>query len=80
MQVVAAQKLSLAIRKHERSFELPYQELKPEVTEADLGHAIVIKRGSNQLLFYNGRRAQADVPRRDRPVLVPDPASARSRS
>jgi lipoprotein-anchoring transpeptidase ErfK/SrfK len=24
------------------------------VTEADLGHAIVIKRGSNQLLFYTG--------------------------
>lgn len=54
MQVVAAQKLALAIRKHERSFELPYQELEPEVTETDLGHAIVIKRGSNQLLFYNG--------------------------
>src|SRR5512132_414664 len=26
MQVVAAQKLALVIRKHERSFELPYQE------------------------------------------------------
>ncbi|HEX3290220.1 MAG TPA: L,D-transpeptidase family protein [Gaiella sp.] len=54
MQVVAAQKLALAIRKHERSFELPYQELEPEVTEQDLGKAIVIKRGSNQLLFYHG--------------------------
>ena len=54
MQVVAAQRLALAIRKHERSFELPYQELKPAVTETDLGYAIVIKRGSNQLLFYNG--------------------------
>jgi lipoprotein-anchoring transpeptidase ErfK/SrfK len=54
MQIVAAQKLSLAIRKHERSFQLPYQELEPEVTEQDLGKAIVIKRGSNQLLYYNG--------------------------
>ena len=54
MQVIAAQKLSLAIRKHERSFELPYQELEPKVTEKDLGKAIVIKRGSNQLLYYNG--------------------------
>ena len=52
-RVVAAQKLALAIRKHERSYELPFQELAPEVTEADLGKAIVIKRGSNQLLFYN---------------------------
>ena len=54
MQVVAAQKLSLAIRKHERAFELPYQELEPKVTDKDLGKAIVIKRASNQLLFYNG--------------------------
>ncbi len=54
MQVIAAQKLSLAIRKHERSFELPYQELEPKVTEKDLGKAIVIKRGSNQLLYYSG--------------------------
>jgi lipoprotein-anchoring transpeptidase ErfK/SrfK len=54
MQVVAAQKLSLAIRKHERAFELPYQELEPKVTEQDLGQAIVIKRGSNQLLYYVG--------------------------
>ena len=54
MQVVAAQKLSLAIRKHEHTFALPFQELRPKVTDADLGKAIVIKRGSNQLLYYNG--------------------------
>ena len=54
MQVIAAQKLSLAIRKHERAVELPYQELEPKVTEKDLGQAIVIKRGSNQLLYYVG--------------------------
>ena len=54
MQVVAAQKLSLAIRKHESAYELPFQELRPKVTEADLGKVIVIKRASNELLYYNG--------------------------
>ncbi len=54
MKVVAAQQLSLAIRRHESSFQLPFQELRPKVTEADLGQVIVIKRGSNQLLYYVG--------------------------
>ena len=54
MQTVAARQVSLAIRKHERSLELPFRELDPKVTEADLGKVIVIKRGSNQLLYYNG--------------------------
>ena len=54
MQTVAARQVSLAIRKHERSLELPFQELDPKITDADLGKAIVIKRGSNQLLYYNG--------------------------
>ena len=54
MQTVAARQVSLAIRKHERSLELPFQELDPKVTDADLGKVIVIKRGSNQLLYYNG--------------------------
>ena len=53
-QVIAFQRLSLAVRKHERSFELPYEEIRPEVTEDDLGHVIVIKRDSKQLLFFNG--------------------------
>jgi hypothetical protein len=53
-QVIAFQRLSLAIRKHERSFELPYEEIRPKVTESDLGHVIVIKRDSKRLLFYNG--------------------------
>jgi len=53
-QVVAARELSLAIRKHERSLDLPFQELRPKVTDADLGKVIVIRRGSNQLLYYNG--------------------------
>ena len=54
MQLVAYQKLSLAIRKHERTFTLPYEVLKPKVTEKDLGQLIVIKRDSRQLLFFNG--------------------------
>ena len=56
-QVIAAQRLSLAIRKHERApFALPYQELRPEVTEEDLGQVIVIKRESRVLLYYNGTK------------------------
>jgi L,D-transpeptidase catalytic domain/Putative peptidoglycan binding domain len=54
MQVVAAQRLTLAIRKHERTFPLPYQELRPAVTEKDMGKVIVIKRDSRTLLFFNG--------------------------
>jgi lipoprotein-anchoring transpeptidase ErfK/SrfK len=53
---LAAQKLSLAIRKHERSYELPYKELAPTVTEKDLGQVIVIKRDSKALLYYNGTK------------------------
>jgi hypothetical protein len=55
-QVVAARQVSLAIRKHERSVELPFQDLEPKVTEADLGKVIVIRRSSNQLLYYSGDR------------------------
>ena len=56
-QVIAAQRLSLAIRKHERTpFALPYEELRPEVTEDDLGKVIVIKRESRTLLYYDGTK------------------------
>ena len=52
-QLVAGREISLALRKHRRNpIALPYQALRPEVTEQDLGTAIVIERGSNQLLFY----------------------------
>jgi hypothetical protein len=53
-QVIARYGLSLALRKHERTYQLPYQVLAPEVTEKDLGHLIVIKRDSNMLLYFNG--------------------------
>lgn len=52
-QVVAGREISLALRKHVRDpIALPYQELKPTVTEQQLDTAIVIERGSNRLLFY----------------------------
>jgi len=52
-QVVAGREISLALRKHLRDpIALPYQDLKPTVTEQDLDTAIVIERGSNRLLFY----------------------------
>ena len=54
-EIVALQRLALAIRKHERVFQLPYEMLRPKVTERDLGHVIVIKRNSNQLLFFKGQ-------------------------
>ena len=52
-QVVAGREISLALRKHIRDpIALPYQELKPTVTEQQFDTAIVIERGSNRLLFY----------------------------
>jgi lipoprotein-anchoring transpeptidase ErfK/SrfK len=56
-QVIASQRLSLAIRKHDRTpFQIPLEELRPAVTEADLGKVIVIKRESRTLLYYNGTK------------------------
>jgi lipoprotein-anchoring transpeptidase ErfK/SrfK len=56
-QVIAAQQLSLALRRHERaSFAVPYQTLRPAVTEQDLGEVIVIKRESRTLLYYRGTK------------------------
>ena len=52
-QVVAGREIALALRKHIRDpIALPYQELKPKVTEQELDTAVVIERGSNRLLFY----------------------------
>lgn len=54
-QVVASRAISLALRKHERTpLELPYKELRPQVTDHDLGSVIVIERNSNRLLYYKG--------------------------
>jgi hypothetical protein len=55
--VVASREISLALRKHVRDpIELPFQELRPKVTEQDLDTAIVIERGSNRLLFFKNLR------------------------
>jgi hypothetical protein len=52
-RLVAEREISLALRKHLRDpIPLPFQDLKPKVTEQDLDTAIVIERGSNRLLFY----------------------------
>ena len=74
MQVIASQQLSLAIRKHERSrSRCRYEVIEPEGDrERTSAQLIVIKRDSSQLLFYNGRQAEAHLPGRDRPVVVPD--------
>ncbi len=54
-EVVAFYELSLALRKHVREpYQLPFETIKPTVTEDDFGKVIVIRRGSNQLYFYNG--------------------------
>lgn len=56
-QVIASQRLSLSIRKHERApVVLPYEELRPDVTEDELGKVIVIKRESRTLLYFNGAK------------------------
>jgi len=56
-QVVAGREISLALRKHLRDpIALPFQDLRPTVTEQDLDTAIVIERGSNRLLFYKDLR------------------------
>lgn len=58
-QVIASQRLSLSIRKHERTpFVLPYQVLRPAVTEEDLGKVIVIKRESRTLLYFDGTKLE----------------------
>ena len=54
-QTIAFQQLSLALRKHARaSFALPYEVLRPKITEDDLGQVIVIKRDSRKLFFFTG--------------------------
>jgi lipoprotein-anchoring transpeptidase ErfK/SrfK len=52
-QVVASRKISLALRQHLREpIVLPYQELRPEVTDQAFKTAIVIERSSNRLLYF----------------------------
>ncbi len=52
-QVVAARTIVRALKTHEHGgVQLPLEEIRPAVTEQDFGRAIVIRRGSNELLLY----------------------------
>ncbi len=52
-ELVAARRIVLALKTQQRgALELPFEELKPAVTSADLGRAIVIRRGTNELYLY----------------------------
>ena len=52
-QVVALRTIVRALKTHDRTpVRLPFEQIKPEVTSAGFGRAIVIRRGTNQLLFY----------------------------
>ena len=53
-RVIATRAIVHALKIHERQpVVLPFEELKPAVTQDMLGNAIVIRRGSNRLLFYH---------------------------
>ena len=76
-QVIAFQRLSLAIRKHERGpFELPFEPLRPAVTEDDLGKVIVIRRDSRTLLYYNGLKLKRSFRIATWPAPVAPPGAA----
>ena len=52
-EVIASRSIVHAMRTQMRDpLELPFETLAPSVTSVDLGHAIVIRRGSNQLFLY----------------------------
>ncbi|MFN8221830.1 MAG: L,D-transpeptidase family protein [Gaiellales bacterium] len=54
-EVVALYALSLHLRKHNREpFQLPFETIEPKIDETSFGKVIVIRRGSNELFFYNG--------------------------
>ena len=52
-ELVAARKIVLALKTQTRgAFELPFEGIAAAVTSDDLGRAIVIRRGTNQLYLY----------------------------
>ena len=51
--VVTTRAIVLALKTQKRdTLDLPFQMIKPSVESSELSHAIVIKRASNELLFY----------------------------
>lgn len=56
-ELIATRTIVKALKTHERTpVQLPLEEIKPAVTADDLGRAIVIRRGSNELLLYRVAR------------------------
>ena len=56
-EVVALQEIRQALKLHAREpIPLPFEYLRPKVTESDLGKLIVIRRDSKRLLFYEGAK------------------------
>jgi hypothetical protein len=54
-QLVAFYELRKELRTHSREpYQLPFDEIRPKVTETDLGKVIVIRRDSKKLLLFNG--------------------------
>ncbi len=52
-EVLAARAIVKALKTHERTpLQLPLDEIRPAVSAGDLGRAIVIRRGSKELLLY----------------------------
>ena len=56
-RVLTTRAIVQALRTHHREpIQLAFKVLEPKVTEDDIGHAIVIRRGENHLFLYNGSR------------------------
>jgi lipoprotein-anchoring transpeptidase ErfK/SrfK len=57
LQAEARREISKALRTHDRAaLALPFEALQPKVTPDTIGSAIVIRRGSNQLFYYESMR------------------------
>jgi hypothetical protein len=55
LDVLATQmRIAAALRSGERAVSLPVRRVRPRVTRARIGPAIVIRRGSNRLYLYRG--------------------------
>jgi lipoprotein-anchoring transpeptidase ErfK/SrfK len=50
----AQQDIRMALRRHDNALELPVNDVKPQVPDADLGYTIVISRADNELSLYDG--------------------------
>jgi hypothetical protein len=56
-ETLALRQIRLALKQHGRDpIQLPFADVKPQITERDLAQVIVIRRESKQLLLYKGDR------------------------